>query len=260
MPDMKVVILAGGLGTRLAEETETRPKPMVEVGGHPLLWHIMKHYAAHGYDEFVVALGYKGDQIKRYFVDYLSLSGDLTIRLADGTTQRHRAEPDPWTVHLVDTGLATSTGGRLRRLAHMLDDTTFLLTYGDGVSNVSIDDVIAFHRAHGRLATITAVRPPSRFGELILDEQDRAEFTEKPQMAQGWVNAGFMVLERGVVDYVADDETSLEADVLERLSAEGQLAAYRHEGFWQCMDTLRDVRYLRSLWDQRAAPWVTWDR
>lgn len=258
MPDMKVVILAGGQGTRLAEETETRPKPMVDVGGHPLLWHIMKHYARCGFDEFVVALGYKGDEIKRYFVDYLNLSGDLTVRLGDGTMEHHRAEPDAWTVHLVDTGLPTSTGGRVGRLARLLDGEPFLLTYGDGVSNVDIRHVVDFHQASGRLATITAVRPPSRFGELVLDDQDGARFTEKPQMAQGWINGGFMVLEPRVLDYIAGDETNLEADVLERLSAEGQLAAYRHEGFWQCMDTLRDVRYLRTLWDQHAAPWVTW--
>jgi glucose-1-phosphate cytidylyltransferase len=259
MPHMKVVILAGGQGTRLAEETEVRPKPMVEVGGRPLLWHIMKHYARCGFDEFVVALGYKGDEVKKYFVEYLALNGDLTVRLADGTTEHHRPQPDAWTVHLVDTGQQAGTGGRVGRLASLLGQEPFLLTYGDGVSDVDINGVVDFHRTMGRLATITAVRPPSRFGGLVFDDKGAVKFTEKPQIGEGWINGGFMVLEPGVLDYIEGDETNLEADVLERLSAEGQLAAYRHEGFWQCMDTLRDVRYLRSLWDQRAAPWVTWE-
>jgi glucose-1-phosphate cytidylyltransferase len=256
---MKVVILAGGQGTRLAEETEVRPKPMVDVGGRPLLWHIMKHYARCGFDEFIVALGYKGDEIKKYFVDYLALNGDLTVRLGDGTTEHHRPEPDAWTVHLVDTGLLTGTGGRVGRLAPLLNGEPFLLTYGDGVSDIDVGRVVDFHRTAGRLGTITAVRPPSRFGGLVFDDHGAVRFTEKPQIGEGWINGGFMVLEPRVLDYIDGDETSLEADVLERLSAEGQLAAYRHEGFWQCMDTLRDVRYLRALWDQRAAPWVTWE-
>jgi glucose-1-phosphate cytidylyltransferase len=256
---MKVVILAGGQGTRLAEETEIRPKPMVDVGGRPLLWHIMKHYARCGFDEFIVALGYKGDEIKRYFVEYLALNGDLTVRLRDGTTEHHRPEPDAWTIHLVDTGQQTQTGGRVGRLAPLLGEDPFLLTYGDGVSDVDIHSVVAFHRAAGRLATITAVRPPSRFGGLVFDDQGAVSFNEKPQIGEGWINGGFMVLEPGVFRYLEDDATSLEADAMERLAADGQLAAYRHEGFWQCMDTLRDVRHLRSLWDQRAAPWVTWE-
>ena len=256
---MKVVILAGGQGTRLSEETEVRPKPMVEVGGRPLLWHIMKHYAACGFDEFVVALGYKGDEIKRYFVDYLALNGDLTVRLGDGTAEHRQPQSDPWTIHLVDTGLQTQTGGRVRRLADLLSDAPFLLTYGDGVSDVDVRRVIEFHRVAGRLATITAVRPPSRFGGLEFDDSGRVRFTEKPQMGEGWINGGVMVLEPAVLDRVGGDGTSLEADVLEGLSAENQLAAYRHEGFWQCMDTLRDVRYLRALWDQHDAPWVTWE-
>ena len=258
MPSVKVVILAGGQGTRLAEETDVRPKPMVEVGGRPLLWHIMKHYASQGFGEFVVALGYKGDDIKKYFADYLSLNGDLTVRLGERTIERREPEPDPWTVHLVDTGLQAGTGGRLRRLTPLLGEP-FLLTYGDGVSDVDMRRVIEFHRSSGKLATITAVRPPSRFGGLVFDERGAVSFTEKPQIGEGWINGGFMVLEPAVLEYIEDDDTSLEGDVLERLSAEGQLAAYRHEGFWQCMDTLRDVRYLRALWEQRAAPWVIWD-
>jgi glucose-1-phosphate cytidylyltransferase len=221
----------------------------------------MKHYARCGFNEFAVALGYKGDEIKRYFVDQVALAGDLTIRLGDGMTEHHRlrSEAEDWTVHLVDTGLLTSTGGRVGRLAALLGGEPFLLTYGDGVSDVDVREVLDFHRAGGRLATITAVRPPSRFGELDLDDHGGASFTEKPQMTQGWINGGFMVLEPQVLDYIDGDDTNFEADVLERLSTEGQLAAYRHEGFWQCMDTLRDVRYLRALWDQRAAPWVTWE-
>ena len=217
MPSVKVVILAGGQGTRLAEETEVRPKPMVEVGGRPLLWHIMKHYASQGFGEFVVALGYKGDIIKKYFADYLSLNGDLTVRLGERTIERHEAERDAWAVHLVDTGLQTGTGGRLRRLAPWLQGEPFLLTYGDGVSDVDVRKVSEFHRSSGKLATITAVRPPSRFGGLVFDELGAVSFTEKPQIGEGWINGGFMVLDPRVLDYVEGDGTSLEADVLERL-------------------------------------------
>jgi len=256
---MKVVILAGGQGTRLAEETELRPKPMVEVGGRPLIWHIMKHYANSGFTEFILALGYRGEEIKKYFIDYLALSGDITVRLGERMSERHQPEPDPWTVHLIDTGLQTQTGGRVGRLAPLLGREPFLLTYGDGVSDVDVRRVVDFHRSAGRHATVTAVRPPSRFGGLSFDEVGAVRFTEKPQIGEGWINGGFMVLDPRILDYIDGDETSLEADVLERLSAEGQLAAYRHDGFWQCMDTLRDVRYLRSLWDQHSAPWATWE-
>lgn len=256
---MKVVILAGGQGTRLAEETEVRPKPMVEVGGRPLLWHIMKHYATQGFDEFVVALGYKGDEIKRYVAEDLGLNGDLTVRLGTHTIEHLEPERDDWTIHLVETGILTSTGGRVGRLARWLGDEPFLLTYGDGVSDVDVRKVIEFHRSTGKLATITAVRPPSRFGGLAFDDDGHVSFTEKPQMGEGWINGGFMVLEPGVLSYITDDTTNLEADVFEQLAAEGQLTAYRHEGFWQCMDTLRDVRFLRAMWDQGSAPWVTWE-
>jgi len=259
MSSVKVVILAGGQGSRLAEETEVRPKPMVEIGERPILWHIMKHYATSGFTEFVVALGYKGDDIKRFFIDFLSMSGDLTVRLGDGAVDHHDADRDAWTVHLVDTGAETGTGGRVARLAPWLGGETFMLTYGDGVSNVDLAALVAFHRASGKLATVTAVRPPARFGGLAFRDDSTVTFTEKPQVGEGWINGGFMVIEPSVLGRIAGDATSLEADVLERLSNEGQLAGFTHEGFWQPMDTLRDVRYLRSLWSAGTAPWVTWD-
>jgi glucose-1-phosphate cytidylyltransferase len=256
---MKAVILAGGLGTRLAEETETRPKPMVDIGGRPILWHIMKHYAQCGFREFVIAIGYKGEDIKRFFVDHLSLDGDLTIDLAARTVERQAGARDDWKVHLVDTGQESGTGGRVGRLRHVLSDETFLLTYGDGLSNVDPGKVLEFHRQAGKLATITAVRPPSRFGGLDFAPDGSVQFIEKPQIGEGWINGGFMAIEPKVLDYVTGDACSFEADVLERLSKDGQLAAYRHDGFWQSMDTLRDVRYLRSLWAAKTAPWVTWE-
>ena len=255
---MRAVILAGGQGTRLAEETETRPKPMVDIGGRPILWHIMKHYAQYGISEFVIALGYRADDVKRFFVDYLSLNGDMTVELGSRAVQRHEPERDAWTVHLVDTGLETSTGGRVGRLRTWLAGEPFLLTYGDGVSDVDLKQLIEFHRSSGKLATVTAVRPPSRFGGLRFDPDGSVRFTEKPQIGEGWINGGFMVLEPRVLDYIPGDSTSLETDVLEQISNEGKLGAYRHEGFWQSMDTLRDVRYLRGLWAAQSAPWVTW--
>jgi glucose-1-phosphate cytidylyltransferase len=255
---MKAVILAGGQGTRLAEETETRPKPMVDIGGRPILWHIMKHYARHGVTEFVIALGYRADDVKRFFVDYLSLEGDLTVELGDRAVRRHAPGGDNWTVHLVDTGLTTQTGGRVARLRSWLGDEPFLLTYGDGVSDVDIGRLIEQHRASSKLATVTAVRPPSRFGGLSFQPDGSVRFTEKPQIGEGWINGGFMVLEPGVFDFISGDADSLEADVLEDISTRGKLGAFKHEGFWQPMDTLRDVRYLRGLWDAHAAPWATW--
>jgi glucose-1-phosphate cytidylyltransferase len=255
---MKVVILAGGLGTRLSEETEVRPKPMVEVGGRPILWHIMKHYAAQGFGEFCVALGYKGDVIKRFFVDLATLRGSMTVDLSDGSISRAAEEREDWTVHLVETGQDTNTGGRVGRLRDRLRDETFMLTYGDGVGTVDLRALLAFHREHGKLATVTAVRPPSRFGGLDFREDGAVHFTEKPQMGEGWINGGFMVLEPQVLDLIDGDATSFEADTLERLAAEGELRAFTHEGFWQAMDTLREVRFLRSLWDRGEAPCVTW--
>ena len=255
---MRVVILAGGFGTRLAEETEVRPKPMVEIGGRPILWHILKHYAGHGFKEFVVALGYKGEAVKQFFRDYESLSGDMTIRLADGAVQRHLVDRDDWTVHLVDTGLHTQTGGRLGRLRPWLGGERFMLTYGDGVCDVNLQSLLVFHRERGRLATVTAVRPPARFGGLIFDGDLVSEFTEKPQIGEGWINGGFMVFEPGIFDLIDGDDTSLELDALETLAARRQLAAFRHEGFWQCMDTLRDKRHLEQLWRDGTAPWRNW--
>ncbi|MDP6419931.1 MAG: glucose-1-phosphate cytidylyltransferase [SAR202 cluster bacterium] len=255
----RVVLLAGGLGTRLAEETEVKPKPMVEIGGRPILWHVMRHYAHCGFKEFCIALGFRGDVIKRYFYDYHSLSGSMTIDLARGEVRRHERGPDDWIVHLQDTGLHTMTGGRLKRLEPLLRAGTFMLTYGDGVSNVDLQELLRFHRSHGRIGTITAVRPPARFGGLVFDGDLVVEFTEKPQIGEGWINGGFMVFEPDIFRYLdRGDQTVLEAHTLERLAADGQLAAYRHEKFWQCMDTLREKHYLESLWEQGTAPWKTW--
>jgi len=256
---VKVVILAGGLGTRLAEETVVRPKPMVEIGGHPILWHIMKHYAHHGFKEFFLALGYRGDFIKRYFIDYHALDGSMTVDLSCGKVEKHGGATDDWVVHLADTGQETNTGGRLRRLREGLGDETFMLTYGDGVCDVNLRDLLAFHRAHGRVATVTAVRPPARFGGIVFDGDLVAEFTEKPQIGEGWINGGFMVFEPAVFDYLEGDHTVLEADALERLAEDRQLAAFRHDNFWQCMDTLRDKRLLESLWEEKRAPWRSWE-
>lgn len=254
---MKVVLLAGGLGTRLSEETDNKPKPMVEIGGHPILWHIMKYYAASGFREFVVALGYRGQVVKRYFLDYHALAGSLTVDLAANAVRfRDDAEREPWVVHLCDTGVHTNTGGRVKRLAAELREP-FMLTYGDGLGNVDLSALLAFHRAHGRLATVTAVRPPARFGGLVFDGDRVREFTEKPQIGEGWINGGFFVFEPGVLDYLEGDASSLEADGLENLARAGQLMAYRHDDFWQCMDTLRDVRLLEKYW-REGAPWKVW--
>ena len=256
---MKVVILAGGLGTRLSEETEIKPKPMVEIGGRPILWHIMKHYAHYGLKEFYIALGYRGEIIKRYFLDYHYLRGNMTLNLAGGNVETHSRKCEDWIVHLIDTGTETSTGGRVKRLEPWLKDSTFMATYGDGVSNLNIQDLLRFHRAHGKIATVTAVRPPSRFGGLIFNGDLVAEFTEKPQIGEGWINGGFLVFEPAVFDYLSGDESSLEADALEQLAIDKQLVAYRHEAFWQCMDTMRDMRLLQSLWQSGNAPWKVWN-
>ena len=255
----KVVILAGGLGTRLAEETDLKPKPMVEIGGRPILWHIMKHFAGHGAREFFIALGYKGQVIKRFFVDEIQLGGDLVVETSDGRITNRAAASEDWTVHLCETGLETNTGGRLRRLRRHVDGERVLLTYGDGVSDVPVDKLLGFHENHGRLATVTAVRPPARFGGLVFDGDLVKEFIEKPQIGEGWINGGFMVLEPGVFEHLSGDGDSLEADMLEKLAEIGELAAYRHSGFWQCMDTLRELRMLQSLWEEGNAPWKSWD-
>lgn len=255
---MKCVILAGGLGTRLAEETEVRPKPMVEIGGRPILWHIMKHLAHHGITEFFVALGYKGDVIKRYFLEYYALASDVTIDLHTGAVERHRGEPEAWRVTLSDTGYDTLTGGRVKRLQRWLDGQTFMVTYGDGLSDLDVNELLAFHRRSGRIATVTAVRPPARFGGLDFDGEKVCGFTEKSQTGEGWINGGFLVFEPGVFDYLTGDGSSLEANALEALAADGQLAAFRHPGFWQCMDTMRDKRLLESIWQSGQAPWKVW--
>jgi glucose-1-phosphate cytidylyltransferase len=256
---MKVVILAGGLGTRLSEETELKPKPMVEIGGRPILWHIMKHYAHYEFQEFYMALGYRGEIIKRFFMDYYSLDGSISIDLASGHMEKQDRECENWFVHLKNTGLETNTGGRIKRLEQYLNDGTFMVTYGDGVCDINLRDLLKFHQSHRCLATVTAVRPPARFGGLVFDGDVVVDFTEKPQIGEGWINGGFMVFEPGIFDYLEGDESSLEADALERLATERQLVAYRHEGFWQCMDTLRDKRLLESLWHERRAPWKVWE-
>jgi glucose-1-phosphate cytidylyltransferase len=255
---MKVAILAGGLGSRLAEETETRPKPMVEIGGRPILWHVMKHYAHFDHRDFVIALGYKGEQIKRYMVDYCSVTGDLRVNTRDGTVMPYGEGPDDWSVELVDTGQGTATGGRIKRLAPYLRDETFLLTWGDGVSTVDLDALVAFHRSHGKLLTVTAVRPPARFGHIEIEGERVIEFSEKPQTGEGWINGAFFVCEPGVLDYIDGDDIQWEREPLERLAKDGELMAYRHRGFWQCMDTIRDKKLLEELWGNEQAPWKVW--
>lgn len=256
---MKVAILAGGFGTRLAEETEIKPKPMVEIGGRPILWHILKHYAHYGFTEFYIALGYKADIIKRYFIDYYSLDGDMTVRLTARRAEVLKNQGEDWTVHLVETGLGTPTGGRIKLLEPYLADATFMVTYGDGLSDVNLPDLIRYHKAHGKIATLTAVRPPARFGGVVFDDDGAVRFTEKNQAVEGWINGGFLVFEPEIFAYLDPATSSLEAHALEQLAAEGQLAGYRHDGFWQCMDTLRDKRLLENLWQQQQAPWKVWD-
>jgi glucose-1-phosphate cytidylyltransferase len=261
---MKAVILAGGLGSRLAEETSVRPKPMVEVGGHPILWHIMKTYAEHGITDFVVCLGYRGYVIKEYFANYFLHASDVTFDLAQNTREIHHAEAEPWRVTLVDTGEHSMTGGRLRRVRRYVEDERFCFTYGDAVGDVDITALLAHHQREGRLATVTAVQPPGRWGALRLSDDDQDStvvgFEEKPAGdADGaWINGGFFVLEPPVLDYIDGDPTHWEVEPMERLAAEDQLSAYRHPGFWQAMDTLRDRNLLEQLWAEDRAPWRTW--
>ena len=255
---MKAVILAGGLGTRLAEETSIRPKPMVEIGGRPVLWHILKLYSHHGINDFVICLGYKGYLIKEYFANYFLHMSDVTFDLAQNRMEIRNRHCEPWRVTLVDTGEQTMTGGRLKRVRHYLDDETFCFTYGDGLSDVNIRESIAFHQAQGRLATLTAVQPPGRFGALDTEGTRVTRFAEKPQGDGSWINGGFFVLEPRVLDYLDGDMTHWEREPIERLSAEGQLSAYKHDGFWQPMDTLRDKIKLEELWQSQSAPWKVW--
>lgn len=256
---MKVAILAGGVGSRLAEETVVRPKPMVEIGGRPILWHIMKHYDHFGFRDFAIALGYKGEYIKRYMVEYCSLATDLTVNLRTGSVMPHGAGGLDWKVDLIDTGQETLTGGRIKRLAPYTGNETFMLTWGDGVSDVDLHELLEFHRSHGKLVTMTAVRPPARFGHLLFDGDQVVKFAEKPQTAEGWINGAFFVVEPGVFDYIEGDATQWEREPMEALASDGQLMAYRHDGFWACMDTLRDKHMLNQLWDSGNASWRLWE-
>ncbi|MBP5628509.1 MAG: glucose-1-phosphate cytidylyltransferase [Bacteroidaceae bacterium] len=254
---MKTIILAGGFGTRLSEYTKLIPKPMVEIGGKPIIWHIMNHYARFGYKDFVVALGYKGEVIKNYFLQYYAQNNDFTIDLSNGAVSYINEHTRDWRVTLVDTGAGSMTGGRVLRLKNIIGNEDFMLTYGDAVSNVDISQLVQRYKQAGKLAMVTAVHPTARFGELQVDEDDFVRsFKEKPQVNQGWINGGFFVLNPKVFDYIENDLTTFEAEPLERLAAEGQLKTYRHEGFWQCMDTVRDRDMLNKMWDEGNAPWA----
>jgi glucose-1-phosphate cytidylyltransferase len=257
---MKVVIWAGGLGSRLQEETTVRPKPLVEVGGKPILWHILNIYSAFGFNEFTMALGYKGEAIKEYFMNFFALNNDLTVDLAHGTTLIHQGKQPAWKVDLVDTGQSTMTGGRIKRLRPWLGNDTFMATYGDGVADVSISDLLAFHKSHGKLATLTAVRPPARFGGVRIEGNGQVvEFAEKPQDGEGFINGGFFVLEPGIFDYIDGDTTAFEREPMKRLVVDGQLMAFKHHGFFQPMDTIRDRDSLEALWRSGKAPWKVWE-
>ncbi len=254
---MKVVILAGGFGTRISEESHLKPKPMIEIGEQPILWHIMKHYSAYGFHEFIICGGYKQHMIKQYFADYYLYKSDVTFDFANGNNmQIHDNGAEPWKVTIVDTGYATMTGGRIKRIQKYVGEETFMMTYGDGLSDVSVDKLVEFHKQSGKIATITAVQPGGRFGALDIDSVDQIHgFAEKKKEDGGWINAGFMVLNPEIFDYIKDDTTVFEKEPLERCAAEGQLMAYRHEGFWQCMDTMRDKKQLEDLWNSGQAPW-----
>jgi len=256
---MKAIILAGGLGSRLSEETMLRPKPMVEIGSKPILWHIMNIYAAHGIDEFIIALGYKGESIKEYFLNFFALNNDISIDLACGKTVIHDGNQPKWKVHLVDTGLHTQTGGRLKRLGSWLEpNETFMFTYGDGVADVNLEALLEFHQSHGKLATVTTVRTPERFGRIGFEGDQVTAFYEKPESSEGWINGGFFVLNPKAIDYIQDDSTIWEREPVKKLARDGQLIGYRHSGFWSCMDTLKEKNLLESLWSSGEAPWKIW--
>lgn len=256
---MKAVILSGGLGTRISEETDRKPKPMIEIGGKPILWHIMKHYSAHGIYEFIVCCGYKGYVIKEYFSNYFLHMSDVTFDLGLNQMQVHERHAEPWKVTLVNTGEDTATGGRLKRIANYLkDDSEFCFTYGDGVSNVDITASIEFHRRHGHLATVVAVQQPGRYGSILMNGDSVAKFVEKPKGDGGYINGGFFVLSPKVIQLIADDHISWEEEPMNDLAASGEMMAFRHAGFWQCMDTMRDKNYLEKLWGANSAPWKTW--
>ena len=254
---MQLVILAGGRGTRLSEETVVRPKPMVEIGGRPILWHIMKIYASHGFEDFLIACGYKGELIKEYFASFFVYNSDFFVDQKDGSMKVVGGGGVNWRVGVIDTGIETMTGGRLLRLRRWIGNETFMVTYGDGLGNVDICSLFAFHQRHGKIATVTAVHPPARFGALTLEGAVVREFSGKPQADEGWINGGFFVFEPGIFDYLSDDTTILEREPLDRLAADGQMMAYRHTGFWQPMDTVREKEILESLWASGKAPWVT---
>ena len=256
---MKVIILAGGFGSRLSEYTDKIPKPMVTIGSRPILWHIMHTYASFGYNDFYLALGYKAELIKDYFLHYRSLNTDFTVDLSNGTVESHQTDETDWRVTLVDTGLETMTGGRIKRLKKFVGNEPFMLTYGDGVANIDIDALLKFHKSHGKMVTLTAVRPSTRFGDLDFDGNRVVSFEEKPQLHEGWINGGFFVCQPELLDYIDNDNQMLEREPLERVVNDGELMAYKHEGFWHCMDTRRDHELLESLWESGASPWVQLD-
>jgi len=257
---MKVVILAGGLGTRLSEETDIIPKPIVEIGGYPIIWHIMKIYSAYGYNDFIVCLGYKGYMIKEYFANYFLHMSDVTFNLKTGEMILQRSNSEDWKVTLIDTGLNTMTAGRIKRIKKFIDNKTFMLTYGDGVSSINIEKLVDFHKKHHKYATLIAVQPPGKFGSLSFDNSDKLKnFTEKPAGDGSWINGGFFVLEPEIFNYIEGDNTFWERDPLENLSKDGQLVAYKHNDFWKCMDTLRDKRELEEMWSSGKAPWNVWE-
>jgi glucose-1-phosphate cytidylyltransferase len=256
---MKAVILAGGFGVRLSEETHLKPKPMVEIGGRPILWHIMNIFAAHGITEFIIALGYKAEVVKSYFLNFYALNSDLSIDLSTGRTVIQNGNPPNWKVHLVDTGLQTQTGGRLKRVQRWLgEDDTFMFTYGDGVTDLDVGALIEFHHSNNRLATVTTVHSPARFGRIAFRGNQVTEFYEKSESSEGWINGGYFVLNRKVMDYISGDDTIWERDPVEQLARDGQLAGYRHSGFWSCMDTLKEKNFLEDLWATGKAPWKIW--